>query len=254
MEFWLSCTLKDNPINRLIINYAKKLKKHGISKLFHMFKAESDNKFLLEIKAIYRSFGTITVELCKERVRHGLEVMYFPVNSARIVQWEAATTEDVKNSWRQHEISTDEYEEVSKTFRNYRKIMSMRHRQNQYRILNNKIYTNERMYRFNMVEADKCETCGETETLRHILYDCERAKIMWDIAAPHIGPIPQYEDILYGSTDRITNNVIAATNYMLCTNRDKEINENKVAYQMNTLVKDISFIAGKIKRKRTTAQ
>ncbi len=245
IEFWLESTLKSTVVNRLVINYAKKLKSKGVATLFEMFKAESEQqRICLEFKSIYRACGSLAVAKCKERTRVALEVLYFPVNSARFVQWESTTTTDIKNAITGREVDVDEHEESSMKFKNYRKITGMKSRQNQYKILHNKIFTNERLFKFKLIESEMCNYCENSiENLRHVLYDCERAKIIWDIAKDYIGLVPQFDEIVYGVSDKIMNNIIAETNYILCYDREKEINHNVVAHKLNTRLKDLTYIA-----------
>ncbi len=66
----------------------------------------------------------------------------------------------------------------------------------------------------------------------------------------HIGTNPQQEEILYGSNDRLTNNLVAAANWLLCVNRDKEFNECYVNHFLNTIVKDLSFISARYKERK----
>jgi hypothetical protein len=48
------------------------------------------------------------------------------------------------------------------------------------RLLHSDIYTKECMHRFKMVIDPYCDYCGVLENVKHIICDCNRAKIVWD--------------------------------------------------------------------------
>jgi hypothetical protein len=45
-----------------------------------------------------------------------------------------------------------------------------------FRLLHLDIFTKDRMYKFKMVQNNKCEICGEIETIKHAIWECTRAK------------------------------------------------------------------------------
>ena len=49
-----------------------------------------------------------------------------------------------------------------------------------FRLLHCDIFSKERMFRFKMVECPNCKFCGEIETIKHQLWDCQRAKVIWE--------------------------------------------------------------------------
>jgi hypothetical protein len=61
----------------------------------------------------------------------------------------------------------------------YGKIKDPKLRSIQYRILQGDVFSKDRMLKFNMINEDKCDRCGETETKQHQLYECLYAKRMW---------------------------------------------------------------------------
>ena len=38
----------------------------------------------------------------------------------------------------------------------------------------------EKMFKYKMVENNKCKRCGEVETYRHLLWECREAKTIWN--------------------------------------------------------------------------
>ena len=35
------------------------------------------------------------------------------------------------------------------------------------------------MFKFKMVDNDKCDICGEIESIRHVIWECNRAERVW---------------------------------------------------------------------------
>jgi hypothetical protein len=48
-----------------------------------------------------------------------------------------------------------------------------------FRLIMGDFFTKEKMFRYKMVNDNKCIRCGEVETFRHLLWDCGVAKIIW---------------------------------------------------------------------------
>lgn len=253
--YLLKHKLKNNPTNRLIINYAKKLKAHNLIKIRDLFKAESENKFTLEIKSIYRAIGSRLVEECKRivNVNNKIEVAYIPINESKFIQWELVNAKLIKEALSKEHVSLEESEELSLMFKNYRRITGMRFRQNQYRILHNKIFTNEKLHRFGLVESNSCCVCENVEDLNHLLFECPRANEAWNVSFEFLGFYPELTDIKLGTSNMMYNQIIALVNFELCRNRDKPINPITLRQKITNLTNDLNFIeATKNKRKGQT--
>jgi len=50
-----------------------------------------------------------------------------------------------------------------------------------YRLLHGDIFCNERMFKFKMVDSPNCKRCGRVETVKHVLWECVRAKKLWNL-------------------------------------------------------------------------
>lgn len=48
-----------------------------------------------------------------------------------------------------------------------------------FRLLHLDIFTKQRMFKFKMTNDDLCEFCKEIETLKHAIWDCPRARVVW---------------------------------------------------------------------------
>jgi len=49
-----------------------------------------------------------------------------------------------------------------------------------FRFLHCDIFSKQRMFKFKMCESDRCDYCGNVETIRHLIWECERAKRVWE--------------------------------------------------------------------------
>jgi len=58
-------------------------------------------------------------------------------------------------------------------------ITSVKHRSTMLRVAHGEIYSKERMFRFRLTDDQHCDHCGETETIAHKLFNCERAANLW---------------------------------------------------------------------------
>ena len=48
-----------------------------------------------------------------------------------------------------------------------------------FRVLHCDIFCKSRMFKFKMTENENCDYCGRIETIKHLLWDCERASNVW---------------------------------------------------------------------------
>ena len=63
------------------------------------------------------------------------------------------------------------------TFRRQCKNVKLRHIY--FRLVSKDFFTMEKMFKYKMVNSDKCRRCGEVETYRHLLWDCRETKRVW---------------------------------------------------------------------------
>ena len=48
-----------------------------------------------------------------------------------------------------------------------------------FRLVSKDFFTMEKMFKYNMVNSDKCNRCGEVQSYRHLLWECRRARKIW---------------------------------------------------------------------------
>jgi hypothetical protein len=67
-----------------------------------------------------------------------------------------------------------------------------------FRLIHNDFFTHVRMKIYKMTETDCCPRCGNTETARHLLYDCPHAKNIWNIYSEIVieDKVTMYEDLI----------------------------------------------------------
>jgi hypothetical protein len=50
-----------------------------------------------------------------------------------------------------------------------------------FRLIHNDFFTGVKMKKYKMTESDMCTRCDQTETLKHLLWDCSEAQNIWSI-------------------------------------------------------------------------
>ena len=68
-----------------------------------------------------------------------------------------------------------------------------------FRLLHLDIFTNQRMFKFKMVDNDKCAICGEIETIKHAIWECNRAKLVWEYVKRLISVISSEINVTFDS-------------------------------------------------------
>jgi hypothetical protein len=77
-------------------------------------------------------------------------------------------------------LGTKDYrkENISK-FRYQCKNVKLRHIY--FRLTTKDFFTMEKMFKYKMVDNNKCKRCGEVETYKHLLWECREAKNIWHL-------------------------------------------------------------------------
>ena len=73
-----------------------------------------------------------------------------------------------------------------------------------FRLISGDIFSKERMFRFGMTRNNTCERCQQVESTRHLLWECEESKNIWDLFnlwmvrnSPMSNSINEYKDIFF---------------------------------------------------------
>ena len=77
-----------------------------------------------------------------------------------------------------------------------------------YRILHGDVFCNERRFRFRMSDSPLCEFCGEVETVKHLVWSCQRSQECWDFlnlltSTQGRGNYATYEAVVLGSDNPV---------------------------------------------------
>ena len=85
-------------------------------------------------------------------------------------------------------------------FRNQCKNVKLRHIY--FRLIHKDFFTMEKMYKYKMVNNNKCMRCGEAESYKHLLWECREARKIWKVYGEYMMESTQsmkevlcYEDI-----------------------------------------------------------
>ena len=82
----------------------------------------------------------------------------------------------------------------------------------QYKILNNILYLNDRLFKMNLVESEMCSFCkGEKETVEHLFLNCRTAKTLWanicNLCKETMSfPVLSFKNIICGFTESSEQN------------------------------------------------
>ena len=108
------------------------------------------------------------------------------------------------------------------------KLTSVKHKSILLRLAHGEVYTRDKLYRYNLIENDRCHVCGETETLNHKFITCVYAQSIWEIVNNLNGMIPEAnsepEQIVLGAwlnSDKLNLTVRAEIIQRLSYQRDQ---------------------------------
>ena len=87
----------------------------------------------------------------------------------------------VANKWENTLLREIKVDEIKNQFKNVNKVSNVnKYRSFQYRLLQNSLVTNKRMYTWGMLQTPNCSFCKlREENILHLLYNCEYVKPMW---------------------------------------------------------------------------
>ena len=102
---------------------------------------------------------------------------------------------------------TDKYSDTVINWKNvysllFRTTLDSKRREFQYKILNNSVFTNDKLFRFGLLHSPNCTSCNEEpESLKHLLLRCKVSSEFWK-------EVPSWlkdNDIVIGSFTEITS-------------------------------------------------
>ena len=84
-----------------------------------------------------------------------------------------------------------------------------------YKILQNILPCGRTLYKWKKIKCDKCEYCGKEESIEHMLYGCERIKLIWKRISDIINVNISWKQIVCGFPNVTNSSKINAINYVL---------------------------------------
>lgn len=114
-----------------------------------------------------------------------------------------------------------------------------------FRLLHMDIFTKERMLRFKMVNSSDCDFCGEKEDVKHVLWECNRARRVWNTLAQILLNMSiridiRFENLFVGfnPTNRVIEGIITRlTQVLLRIDRNNAIESNIIKHEIVNLAK-----------------
>ena len=99
----------------------------------------------------------------------------------------------------QKEVNSEmEIQEYAENFKcNFRNVKDIRSGDFQYRQLIFTLFTNDILFKWKVVNTDTCEFCTETQTIKHLFWECKIAKEMYGFIS----------DIMEGEVDITYENI-----------------------------------------------
>jgi len=120
-----------------------------------------------------------------------------------------------------------------------------------FRLIHNDFFTHKRMKRFNMTNSDQCPRCGEIEDMKHLLWECQKVKPIWDLynqvmQSVKVDKVTSYEDIFVpGENEAVCNIKIKLIQEMIQIERPKNWNIDNIKKMIVNMANMENFMANK---------
>ena len=79
-------------------------------------------------------------------------------------------------------------------FRHQCKNVKLRHIY--FRLISKDFFTMEKMFKYKMVNCNKCKRCGNIETYRHLLWECRESRRIWKAYNEFLGMIEHPKEVV----------------------------------------------------------
>jgi len=126
-----------------------------------------------------------------------------------------------------------------------------------YRLLHGDVFCNTRMFKFKMVGTPNCLTCGNLETIKHLIWDCPRSKNVWkyinELTSPKLGrEYVNYNNIMLGNEKTLPAMevlIVWALRLIMAIEREQPIQNEQILATFRTLFFYESNSFGKTSKK-----
>jgi hypothetical protein len=191
---------KFKKLNNLIINYANTICNRinivTISDLVKEYFHPTVHNYRLQILAIKNIFKhNLIINLHNHRtINHTPLVTHINLNINKFKQINKITTKDIriklsvlnnKTTFNFTKICND-YNLNPDYLNNYNPFIMLRSKHNStainvwhFRILHKVIYSKKKLFLFKTVDSPNCDICGEIESTKHLIFECNRAIELW---------------------------------------------------------------------------
>jgi exonuclease III len=125
-----------------------------------------------------------------------------------------------------------------------------------FRLIHNDFFTHERMKKFRMTDSDACPRCGNTENLRHLIWECAHSINIWKLyneiineACPNSKDSVETYESIFDSTEMPCINIIKlkVIQELIQIDRPKNWNKSKLIQVIKELISMEKYNAIKLK-------
>jgi hypothetical protein len=100
-----------------------------------------------------------------KEIQHLLKEVYLKIDK---IDWE-----------RKHNIVEEQVKIRCMITKAHRMVKNPKLKNTLMRVWHGDVFSKQRMYKFKMVENDRCERCDRLETIEHQLFECKDARLIW---------------------------------------------------------------------------
>jgi hypothetical protein len=176
----------------------KPLTKLGLSTLGELTQAyehEKDRNVNKSMALVISSFPKILIDISKcfnEDINEiNPTLKYIQISDMKRLDIDAISTKEWQQTLKKvlgrveemnftNKLNVEEFDATNiMTFRSHCKNAKIRNIY--FRLIHNDFFTRYRMHKYKMIDSDKCLRCGEVETTKHLLWECQHASHIWSL-------------------------------------------------------------------------
>ena len=189
------------------------LRNEGMSSLHeicHEEETERDRAKLKRIRMVIVNIQSEMVEIAanyNENVNNdSVGLKYILTKGEEWIELNKITTKELQRTLKvaKERISVQDFNERLGTI-DYKKenIIKFRHqcknvklRHIYFRLISKDFFTMEKMFKYKMVNCNKCKRCGNIETYRHLLWECRESRRIWKAYNEFLGMIEHPKEVV----------------------------------------------------------
>jgi hypothetical protein len=178
-----------------ILNEITKLDIHTLGELIRGYEIETNTNIIKIMKMILVEFPNDLIKIAEkfneDENNESDNYKIFKLNTDVWKEPKDVTTKELQNLLKIAMNKTEKINFCDKlaitTFDNNNILKLRQNCQNPklrniyFRLIHNDFYTHEKMKKFKMVANNECPRCKQTENLKHLVYSCYHANLMWTL-------------------------------------------------------------------------